>query len=254
MQTITFHHLGNFRDIGGIPTADGRRVKKGVFYRSAGLFQADAHDLALLKQLGIRTIFDFRNPVEIEASPDPEIEGIQNIHAPASKGEFGQVHFQTPQQLKDFVVELKNGRIAGNYKSMPFENPGFKRMMTSVMDPKQAAFLLHCTCGKDRTGVGMAIILTMLDADREEIVRDYLLSANAPFEVPDDDMFALRTHLDEEELEIFSDLMTVKEYMIRASFEAIDAVGKDAYYQQEFGLSPADIEALKDCYLEPAQK
>ena len=254
MQNIKFHKLGNFRDIGGIPANGGRRVKKGIFYRSAGLYQADAHDLDLLRRIGVKTIFDFRNTGEVRHAPDPEIEGIQNIHAPASKGEFGQVQFDSPEQLHDFVVELKNGRIAGNYKSMPFENPGFKRMMTSVIDPQQAAFLLHCTCGKDRTGVGMAIILTMLDADREAIVADYLLSANAPFEVPKDDFTALREHLDGEELEIFSDLMTVKEYMIRASFEAIDAVGKDDYFRQEFGLSPSDIEELKHCYLEPAQK
>ncbi|NLO64200.1 MAG: tyrosine-protein phosphatase, partial [Clostridiales bacterium] len=55
----------NFRDLGGIVTEDGRKIKKGLFFRCAMLEEASENDIAELKKLGIKLIFDYRNPEEI---------------------------------------------------------------------------------------------------------------------------------------------------------------------------------------------
>ncbi|MYT09309.1 tyrosine-protein phosphatase, partial [Streptomyces sviceus] len=51
----------NFRDVSGLPTADGRRVRYGMLFRSGHLAHATAEDAVFLVSLGLHTIFDFRN-------------------------------------------------------------------------------------------------------------------------------------------------------------------------------------------------
>lgn len=54
----------NFRDVGGLPTVDGRRVRYGRLFRSGHLAHATAEDRAFLTSLGLHTIFDFRNAAD----------------------------------------------------------------------------------------------------------------------------------------------------------------------------------------------
>lgn len=58
----------NFRDVGGLPTVDGRRVRYGHLYRSGHLAHATADDTVFLGGLGLRVIFDFRNAADIAAA------------------------------------------------------------------------------------------------------------------------------------------------------------------------------------------
>ena len=59
----------NFRDIGGIPTTDGRTVNRGLFYRSGELNTLTAADFETLAPLHIKYIFDLRTDAERAASP-----------------------------------------------------------------------------------------------------------------------------------------------------------------------------------------
>lgn len=56
----------NFRDLGGIPTADGRKVKSGLFFRSGLLDFANDNDIAFLKTLGLLEVFDYRDRDELD--------------------------------------------------------------------------------------------------------------------------------------------------------------------------------------------
>ena len=48
----------NFRDLGGIPTTDGRKVKSGLFFRSGLLDFANDNDIAFLRKLGLLETMD----------------------------------------------------------------------------------------------------------------------------------------------------------------------------------------------------
>ena len=76
----------NFRDVGGLPTVDGRRVRHGVLFRSGHLAHATPEDAAFLDSLGLHTIFDFRNAAD-QKLEGPDVErliyarGAQSLNA-----------------------------------------------------------------------------------------------------------------------------------------------------------------------------
>ncbi|HEY3481105.1 MAG TPA: tyrosine-protein phosphatase, partial [Streptomyces sp.] len=75
----------NFRDVGGLPTADGRRVRHGVLFRSGHLAHADEGDTAFLAGLGLHTVFDFRNADDIRIEgQDTALPGTLNVNMPLS--------------------------------------------------------------------------------------------------------------------------------------------------------------------------
>ncbi len=75
----------NFRDVGGLPTVDGRRVRHGVLFRSGHLAHATEEDAAFLASLGLHTIFDFRNAADQKLEgPDVELPGVRNVNLPLS--------------------------------------------------------------------------------------------------------------------------------------------------------------------------
>ncbi len=75
----------NFRDVGGLPTVDGRRVAHGRLFRSGHLAHATDEDAAFLASLGLHTIFDFRNAADIGLEgPDVELPGVRNVNIPLS--------------------------------------------------------------------------------------------------------------------------------------------------------------------------
>ena len=72
----------NFRDIGGLVGADGRRVRTGRVYRSDHLNDLSDADLGVIGALGLRAIHDFRLDSEVERQPsrlptDPPIDVIR---------------------------------------------------------------------------------------------------------------------------------------------------------------------------------
>ena len=74
----------NFRDIGGLPTADGRFVSWGKIYRADKLSDLSERDLEYFADLGIHTIIDFRHDVEVNKHPDryPTSYPIEYIRHP----------------------------------------------------------------------------------------------------------------------------------------------------------------------------
>ena len=70
---IPIRTLPNLRDLGGYLTSAGSKVKRGQLYRSVLLGRLSDDDLAKVRELGLKTVFDFRTAAEFEASPDREV-------------------------------------------------------------------------------------------------------------------------------------------------------------------------------------
>ena len=67
--TPPFRAVFNFRDIASHPTAEGRRTRTGVFFRSASLNNATPAELDALRFLGVRTLANLRHPEEVAQFP-----------------------------------------------------------------------------------------------------------------------------------------------------------------------------------------
>ena len=81
-ERYLLHGAPNARDLGGLPTMDGRKVRTGLLLRSgelAGITDADAQTLS---QYPLRTVIDFRTDLEREQKPDRVLAGVRYIHCP----------------------------------------------------------------------------------------------------------------------------------------------------------------------------
>ena len=173
---LTIH---NFRDFGGYETRDGKKVKKGLLFRSGTLANASRKDIEALVQKGIKTIVDLRTPKEVEKKPDrlPKNVKVNYIHIPIKvkkHNESGRIIqlfsllFGEFKNLDYFeVLKEANREFVTDFKSQ------FAKVLELVANPKNLPILIHCTGGKDRTGFASSLILHALGVPEDKIMKDY---------------------------------------------------------------------------------
>lgn len=236
-QVIPFEAVYNFRDMGGYKTRDGRIVKKGLFYRSAALGKMTSADKERFEMLGIKTIFDYRDNKEAQHNPNPVFSHARYIQIPAK----GNHAFEMPTNAggKDFYKVVSPEMFRNFYAQMPFNNPSFKELMKTIQNPDNLGLVHHCAVGKDRTGIGGALILLALDVPEETIMEDYL-DTNIHLQPMVEKMAqAIQHQYNEQELQQFYALMSAREDYLKAALDAMDYHygSKTAFMEQEFGLT-----------------
>ena len=160
----------NFRDLGGLPAAGGRVVTSGRLYRSDGLHRITDNDARALTALGIRTVIDLRRPHEIAADGRiPPLTGMtwHNLHPIHREWDLGRYDEATGA-----------GRfLADRYLDMVEEGlAGLAEALAVLADAQHAPVVVHCMAGKDRTGVLVALALTLLGVEDAVIATDYARS------------------------------------------------------------------------------
>jgi len=155
----------NFRDVGGVRTPTGP-VRRGLVYRSDALHLASEAGVDALRSLGVTSVLDLRSAEERERSPGPlpsRHHPIQDhlvedgIDATACSGiEGGEA------LLRTLYVRLLD-RAA----------PRFGVALTELAHPGRLPVVVHCASGKDRTGLFVALLLSVLGVDRETVLDDY---------------------------------------------------------------------------------
>jgi len=167
----------NFRDLGGYRTVDGGRVRWRVVFRSAALHRLTADDLATLVRLGLRVVYDLRGDDERDRAPSVLPDRVRRELLP-----IGGTAAKT-RELTDLVVEGKLGDVPPDFLVRVYEAmaevaaPTFGQLLTGLADPDGVPALFHCSAGKDRTGMGAALLLSVLGVDEAAVLDDYELSA-----------------------------------------------------------------------------
>ena len=254
----------NVRDLGGYPATDGRAVVRGRVYRSEALARPGADEVHAIwdqahaehfKRLDLRTVLDLRAPREIEITPSAWdlATGARVMSMPILEGGEGSATYVMGQLMsgerKRFgvqdMVELYRATIARQAKV-------FGEIVRVLANPDTTPTLVHCSAGKDRTGIAVALVLDVLGVDRDLVVQDYALTGQfrpnrvnlyvetfekaglrpddvrVLFETPAEAMEATLAHVDEE------------------------YGGTRSYFIGLSGLGPSDLEALHHNLLGPA--
>jgi protein-tyrosine phosphatase len=249
----------NFRDVGGLPTRDGRRVRHGVLFRSGHLAHATDEDTTLLSGLGLHTVFDFRNSDDIALEgPDPQLPGTRHLNLPLSDPAQGDGFWQTVRDgdvatLRGLLGDGKGeARMTEAYRRMILErNEEHARMMAELTDPADPAVpaLMHCAAGKDRAGTSIALVLTAVGVERSAIEADYLESnaRHRRYRVVRGDG-STGVAIDPEIRELLSPLFEARITYLRTAFATIeDKWGStDRYLEQALDLTPARRELLRE--------
>lgn len=185
-EAIVLATLPNLRDAGGWPTADGRRVRTGVLFRSTALDRLDDADAAAVTALGIRCVVDFRTSLERANQPNRVLEGVRglvedvladsDVAVPAQM----QAFFREPAQALMFLQSGKGDELLRaayrEFITLPSARRGLTTFYRLLLDEAALPVLYHCTTGKDRTGWATAALLTLLGVSEADVYREYLLT------------------------------------------------------------------------------
>lgn len=254
----------NLRDIGGLPAGD-QRVRRGLVYRS-GMMHCitEAGLVSLANDHRIRTIIDFRNAQELEDDglSDFDPSGIRHIHLPVIGSTAVPGSDNAPPPTAQESLETRRARMrqlmdgtlswSTSYRGI-IEKFGasYVRFFETLATPDTLAAVFHCSAGRDRTGIGAALLLDILGVHEETIVHDY--HATGAFLQP----HAHRYHRLQSEMgwtldEIGRLLMTHPAAMTEFLAFMRDDFGGAENYMTVNGLDPAVIAELGGQLLEPA--
>jgi len=249
----------NFRDVGGLPTVDGRRVRHGVLYRSGHLAHATDEDTAFLAGLGLHTVFDFRNAADQKLEgPDVELPGVRNVNLPLSDPADGAEFWKMVRdgeidQLRGILGDGKAAaRMVASYRRIVTERTAEHSRVLHALAEDSVPALMHCAAGKDRAGLSVAVTLLAVGVEREAIIADYLES-NAKHR-----RYKVRrtsTSADAyspEVMELLSPLFEARAEYLQAAFETIEETwgGVEEYLREGLGLTPEVRERLRERLLD----
>ncbi|MGV9709244.1 tyrosine-protein phosphatase [Gordonia sp. NPDC003424] len=252
----------NLRDLGGWIGVDGRPVRGGLLFRSAGLRPLHAPDRERFDELGIRTIYDLRSAAERRALPDPEFPDVSDIHldvladAPSALPGNLDAYLSDPTKVaeatREFTGDNAKALIAQTYRelvTMGSATDSYRMFFLGLLGGRPVPALFHCTTGKDRTGWAAASFLTLMGVDRDDVYRDYLLTNDrlVPALKPVFDEFA-RAGGDPD---LLHPVLGVDRSYLDASFTEMERTYGtiDGYFTDALGIGPAQQQEMRRMYL-----
>lgn len=260
---IPFEGLHNTRDLGGLPAADGRRVKPALLLRSGALHKATENDLArLLADYRLEGVVDFRTELECEKEPDPRefMEGVVFYDFPALSGEtVGITHGASlAQDVKtlEAVSAQPHEIVRKMYPQILLGDAGreaYRGLLNVLLESNGGAVLWHCSEGKDRAGLGAVIVERALGVPEADVRADYLatnLFARNRAEGALDALAAKLPALRGLDADMDSFFYAYADYYDAAMAAVADAFGTfDAYLAEALDFGPEKQTALREKYL-----
>jgi protein-tyrosine phosphatase len=256
MSPLALKSAASFRDLGGLGSADGRRLKSRRLFRSDALTTLDEADRRLLRELGVRLVCDLRSAPEREVpcilgfcDPMPQLLHL-DINADLRSGD---------RELLDFVrrdpgASGAHRLMLETYSRLPRALARHLPSLFAALLDQELPALIHCTAGKDRTGITCAVVLSALGIPREAIYTDYLRAPDADAAQRLRERTAklmvrlLGGPMESAGIDILSE---VRAEFLDTSFAVIDRDwGGMSSYLRAAGLDAARHDALRDRLLE----
>lgn len=231
----------NLRDVGGYPAASGV-TRWHTLYRSDSLHQLSDADRAQLERRGIRLVIDLRDDEERLAFPgslagvSARIEHNPVFSTPASSFIARDA---TLDDLYDDMIDNSGDRIASAVRL--------------IADSEGTPVLVHCTAGKDRTGLVIAFALIAAGVDRAAVIEDYAETENhLPAALLDTIIERLRAHhvpdsVHLDELVRLSPATALDRILRRLEHE----FGSVSGFLREHGVTDDELTRLERALVEP---
>jgi len=173
-QVIPLQGGYNFRDLGGYPTQDGSFTQAGVVFRSGALVSLTDADRVRLRQLNIGAVIDLRLESEHASEGVDQLgQEIALISMPNSLGKD-----EIRQQIIEDAAQFK---MLAFYKAYLHRTPAYHaQIFGHILAQLEggSAVVVHCSAGKDRTGIVAALLLRLAGVDDARIVADYAATAH----------------------------------------------------------------------------
>ena len=180
MSWIDLEGAVNVRDVGGLPTEDGGATVRGRLLRADNLQQLSPADIAILVgDIGLTTVVDLRSSHErANEGPAPldAVDSVRHVHHPvlpelgaATDVVAAALLTRADQDRSRYPADPAAGHYLGYLEDRPDQVTAALRTIAHSPGP----VLVHCAAGKDRTGVVVALALSVAGVRRAAIVADY---------------------------------------------------------------------------------
>ncbi|GIH11145.1 protein-tyrosine-phosphatase [Rhizocola hellebori] len=153
------------RDLGGLPTASGGRIREGALIRADSLTRLTEDGVAQVKAAGVRRIVDLRNVDEATDHPfasELDLYRLAPLIDPAREPDRNK-------SAERSLADIYCSSLERNTRSIV-------EGVTAIADAPDGTVVVHCAVGKDRTGMMVALVLSVAGVPDEVIAEDYALS------------------------------------------------------------------------------
>lgn len=247
--------IPNFRDIGGYPITESSSTRRGFIFRSALPTRVTADGIKTLTQdLNIHTIYDLRSNVELRRDNAPTLltsaEGITVLH----RSVFPETDASPAALAKRWANYMSDNGTEGfvaAYTEILRDGAGaYKAIFEHVRDQPEKPFLVHCTAGKDRTGVIVALLLLVAGVKEYDVVGDEYALTETAFDPKIRAALAGKTLKEmgpnADDAGVKRMFSARKENMV-ATLDLIDKKfgGGDGYLKTALGFEDTDIELIR---------
>ncbi|HKM34292.1 MAG TPA: HAD-IA family hydrolase [Lachnospiraceae bacterium] len=260
---IPLDTLCNTRDLGGICTVDGKRIKEHRLLRSGALYGSTKEEQRVLfEEYQLRTIVDLRTGAEKQLKPDPQIPGVSYIDNPIlEESTLGITRENEDSQdgngvVKKVIASMRDGGITpliymeNMYRNLitnTFSRKQYRKFFEILLAQKEGAILWHCSAGKDRVGVATILLLSALNVSPKQIMADYL-KVNVFGKKQVDALLEQLKESEEAARLLFSVDPSYAESVFSAMEEECGSI--DMFLEQEMGLNKEKRDQLREMYLE----
>ena len=176
-QDFKFSGVANFRDIGGYSVGGGHKIKSGLLFRSGELSGLTAGDQQMIERLNIKYEIDLRTDPERTANPSnwgKKTPQVISISVGMPRESTPQASIRQFSEVKDIAqARMQMAQTTANLAIAGAADIG---KVLGELSKENGPALIHCTAGKDRTGVTVAVLMTLLGASREDVYHEYLRS------------------------------------------------------------------------------
>ncbi|MEU1689521.1 tyrosine-protein phosphatase [Micromonospora sp. NPDC005707] len=248
----------NARDLGGLPTSDGRRVRAGRLIRTAALGRLTDEDLPVLGKLAPACVVDLRHATEQAVAPPDRLAGEPRVvHLPvydSAHPVFTYVSAVLLGHNLDAYEELARdgmpGAMAAIYRwfvTGESAREGFGTALRLAADGANLPLLFHCSAGKDRTGWLSVVLLTALGVDEPVIRADYLRHNELTESLREVLLAAMTRRRPDLDPAVARPLLEVRPEYLDAAYDEVRRVHGtfDAYLRDGLGLTDATLAGLR---------
>ncbi len=249
-RVLTYDGIVNFRDFGGYATGAGGRVIAGRLFRAAHQNLATDADLERMAALNLALVVDLRRPTERQNQPSRRPSNWGGSVIDNNIGDESETPHLAFLRKSDVTPASIEAYLQGYYSKALHEERHqdlFSRALRALPE-LDGGVLVHCTAGKDRTGLLVALIHSILGVHRDDIIADYLLTNELTMtearreQVQQNLSEALGRPVPEEAVQAF--LGVAAHHLDIALTSVSDEYGSVEGYLRHLGFTDADRDAV----------
>ncbi|MFZ4655844.1 MAG: tyrosine-protein phosphatase [Caldilineaceae bacterium] len=168
-RTLHWPDCYNVRDLGGLPTVDGKVTRWRAIIRSDIPARLTEVGQQALLAYGVRTILDLREPAQVAQEPSIFMTVSADPNAPT----YLNLPMETREPVVSVLMRAAKDRVEVYQIILDHYPTQIATILRAISTAREGGILIHCHAGKDRTGIIVALLLSLVGVPDAVIATDY---------------------------------------------------------------------------------